>query len=359
MRVLFGQNPTMTETERNSEAVIVVGMNRTRLLKIMSLVNEGESDRTDEQAVEYVPCVAAMSSYEGEDGDPIRYLSSFVFHDGSPMNRFFDDEGFRESLKKIIMIGYEWKESDGDLVGKYFEAFSLAVEIKCVGPNPEFSSLREEMNYYKNLTAEEKEECSSNHDMGPMKMKQFILDAMQPSEKVNTNETATGATEREQVDAQCLESKEKDAEEAEAVTSEHEPPQERIPNFTDHDITTFACRMCRTVLLDENHLAEYHTQDKDSFKQMSGGSRCQSLFCDESVLEWLAPTGDQYNVQGKLFCPKCSIKVGHWNWAGVQISSGAWVVPAIQIPLGKIDVILPVSERRKATPMVIVAPKAF
>ena len=355
----------MTNAERESETVVVVGMNRARLLKIMAMVSEGKPDQTDGGAVEYVPCVAVMSSYDGEDGEPIRYLSNFVFNDGSPMNRFFDDDEFRVSLKKIVMVGYEWKESDQDLVEKYFEAFSLAVDIECVGPNLEFSSLEEEMNHYKNLTTEEKEEHSSNHTMGPRKMKKFILDALRPSEPTNTNESAPGAIEREQVDAQSHENEENETGEAEGEKTEEDFPQERLPSFTDNDVTTFACRMCRTVLLDENHLAEYHAQDQHSYKKMhkhqsaNGGSRCQSLFCNESVLEWLAPLGDQYNVQGKLSCPKCSIKVGHWNWAGVQCSSGTWVVPAIQIPLGKIDIVLPVSERRKVAPMVIVAPKAF
>ena len=84
----------MTHAERASGTAVVVGMNRTRLLKIMSMVSEEKSDGRDQQVVEFVPCVAAMSSYDGEDGEPIRYLSSFVFHDGSPMNRFFDDEDF-------------------------------------------------------------------------------------------------------------------------------------------------------------------------------------------------------------------------------------------------------------------------
>jgi dual specificity phosphatase 12 len=356
----------MADAETETETVIVVGMNRTRLLKIMDMVaaetvtgeavfgKDGRQQQHHHQAVEYVSCVAAMSSYEGEDGKDTRYMSSFVFHDGSPMNQFFDDEGFRASLKKIVMVGYEWKESDDDLVTKYFEAFQLPVEIDCVVPNPGFSSLSEEMQHYKTLTTEEKEDHTTNHTMGPGKMQRFILDALRSSESIvdpNEKTTIGGTTESKEATG---------AEEKEEI-----PEEIRTPNHIDHNATTFACRMCRTVLLDASHLAEDHIQNQHTFRNgahkytTTGGSRCQSLFCDESVLEWLAPRGAEYDAEGKLSCPKCSFKVGHYNWSGAQCSCGTWVVPAIQIPLGKVDVILPLSERRKLSPMVVIGPTVY
>ena len=359
-------NSSMTDSEIETESVIVVGMNRTRLLKIMAMVNEEGPDGNNNQAVEYVPCISTMSSYEGEDGEDIRYMSSFVFHDGSPMNRFFDDEGFRENFKKVIMVGYEWKESDLDLIKKYFEAFLLPVEIKCVGPNSRFSSLGEEMQHFKNLTPEEKEEHFSNHTMGPRKMKQFILDSLRspksidPS-KLNTIGKADFVVEND--GAVCHEDAENDAGEVETQEDMKEPLPQRTPKSIDQNLTSFACRMCRTVLLSENHLSEELIENQHSFKKGHHGStngvaQSQSLFCDESVLEWLVPAGNEYDVEGKLTCPNCSFKVGHWNWSGACFY-GTWVVPAIQIPLSKIDVVLPLSERRKASLMAVVAPKIF
>jgi dual specificity phosphatase 12 len=199
--------------------------------------------------------------------------------------------------------------------------------------------------------------------MGPRKMKRFIIDALNSSKPIDQDETAIGATEPENDNAPCPEITGNDTG-AEKLPGE-ERPQQRMPNSIDYDGTTFACRMCRTVLLDENHLAEFHTQNQHSFKERSnhqagnGKSRCQSLFCDESVLEWLAPPGMEYDVQGKLACPRCSFKVGHWNWSGAQSPCGTWVVPAIQIPLGKIDVVLPLSERRLASAMAVVTPRAM
>jgi len=227
------------------------------------------------------------------------------------------------------------------------------VEITCVKPNSEFSSLDEEMQHFKNLTPEDKEEHASNNTMGPKKMKQFIFDSTALSKSDDTNDSAP----TEAADA------ENDVGEALAHTEEEkeEPLQQRIPQSIDSTVASFACRMCRTVLLSENHLSEEVAENQHTFKKGNQGGRnggSQSLFCDESVLEWLAPEGTKYDVEGKLTCPNCSFKVGHWNWSGACFY-GTWVVPAIQIPLGKIDVVLPASERHKASSMVIVTPKPF
>ncbi len=337
---------TDTETETAS-VVVVVGMNRTRLLKIMAMVNDEEDN--DQPVVEHVPCVAIMDCYENEDSEQVRYMSNFVYKDGSPMNQFFDDEGFRESLTKIIMVGYEWQTSDKDLIQKYFEMFSLEAEICCVEQNPGFSSLDEEMQHFKNLTPPEKEEHASNHTMGPSKMKQFILDNSLPKPDGVVNDESAA----EAVDDEDAENAENDAKE-----TEKEPLQERIPQSIDPNLTSFACRMCRTVLLSENHISKEVANNEHTYGNKSGKNNNQSLFCDESVLEWLAPQNTQYDVEGKLTCPNCQFKVGHWNWSGACFY-GTWVVPAIQIPLGKIDVVLPESERFKASSMVIVTPKAF
>ena len=311
--------------------------------------------------VEYVPCLAAMSSYEAENGDAVRYMSDFVFRDGSPMSSFFDDEAFRESLDTVVMVGYEWQENDKQLVEKYFESNLLSVTIVCVSPNPGFSSLGEEMSHFKNLSDDEKERHTTNHTMGPKKMKRFILDTTTPlqtttekkdsAEKDNAVESLDGEENEIEIDSPPDKPKEE----------EEVPPKKKIPVAIDHNATSFACRMCRTVLFGESHLADDHKKALHSLKRTPNRASgtvasCQSFFCDESVLEWLAPDGA--DVEGKLACPHCNFKLGHWNWSGAQCSCGTWVVPAIQIPMGKVDVILPPSERAKVSPIMIVAPKA-
>jgi dual specificity phosphatase 12 len=365
---------TLTEDEAihsntEIERVIVVGLNRPRLLKIISMVADSNETsaggrRRRRRNVEYISCVATMSSYEGTDGEDIRYMSSFILADGSPMNKLFDDEEFRLSLTTVIMVGYEWKDSsDEELVKNYFNSnMLLSITVKCVQPNEGFSTLNSEMNYFKNLPDEEKSKILKHGTytdddqtlmIGPMKMVHFILDNTVTASLDSIDDSV------DEVVPQLVETE---------IQQETKKQQKKIPGFIDQKSTSYACRMCRTVLIGQNHLVE-HRQNQHSFnhyrtKQIQiNGAPCQSLFCNEDVLEWLVSSSnspqeeeDQADNEGKLSCSKCSVKVGHWNWSGAQCSCGTWVVPAIQINLSKVDVILPESERAKVYTPTIVMP---
>ncbi|XP_015309949.2 dual specificity protein phosphatase 12 isoform X2 [Macaca fascicularis] len=56
-------------------------------------------------------------------------------------------------------------------------------------------------------------------------------------------------------------------------------------------------------------------------------------------------------MDGQLLCPKCSAKLGSFNWYGEQCSCGRWITPAFQIHKNRVDEmkILPVlrSQTRK------------
>ena len=371
-----------TEVER----VIVVGLNRPRLLKIMSMVLENETAGGGGRSkVEYISCVATMSSYEGTDGEDIRYMSSFILadKDGSPMNKLFDDEEFRLSLTTVIMVGYEWKDnSDKEHVKKYFDSNMLdTITVKCVQPNVGFSTLNEELNYFKNHTDLEKSKilkhgtCTEDDDqttmIGPIKMVHFILDntvtALLESIDDSVNEVVPQLLV---VEGKEKSDQEEEDEEKLSLMKQQaiKKQQKKIPGFIDQKSTSYACRMCRTVLIGQNHLVE-HRQNQHSFniyrtKQVQiNGAPCQSLFCNEDVLEWLVSSNnpqeeeeDQADIEGRLSCSNCSVKVGHWNWSGAQCSCGTWVVPAIQINLSKLDVIIPESERAKVYTPTMVMP---
>lgn len=338
------------DTENEIKRIIVVGLNRPRLSKVMSLVAEVVEDDKEESAgiVEYIPCLAAMSSYEDEEGKEIRYMSNFVYQDGSPMTKFFDDEEFRLNLALVLMVGYEWMEPDIQYVSNYFHTNNLSVNVECVHPNDGFSSLHSEMDFFKNLSEDEKAEHISNQTFGPGKMARFILDMSK-----TWNET------KEDIDNKVEEKQPSEEDEKEQSTIEEpnndqkdpEQIQERRQITIDPELPMFACRICRTILLGQNHLAEDHVQNLHTFNKRSHGATnksnkapCQSLFCDESVLEWLSGEQNNDEVEGRLHCPKCSNKLGHWNWSGAQCSCGTWIVPAIQIPLSKVDTILPTSQ---------------
>ena len=42
-------------------------------------------------------------------------------------------------------------------------------------------------------------------------------------------------------------------------------------------------------------------------------------------------------TSGKLACPGCAARLGSFSWAGGQSAAGAWVVPAFQLHLGRLD----------------------
>jgi dual specificity phosphatase 12 len=304
----------------------------------MSLVHERQSDRDaeDESAgqvsIEFLPCIATMGSYEAEDGSQKRYLASVIYHDGSPMTKFFDDEDVRPTLSLVAMVGYEWKDQDKLQLENFFKANNLTIEIDCVQANQEFESLQHEMDSFKNLNKEEKGTHLANQTMGPGKMVGFIFNA------------ADHAKEEKILELQPPQPvEEPDAAQAEEMSAIEEAKTQRLP--PDPNLTRFACRMCRTVLFGEDDLATDHVQNLHSFKKANFNQRrptveCQSIFCKDTVLEWLSPSGQ--DIEGKLACPKCASKIGHWKWAGAQCSCGTWVTPAIQIPASKIDTIQPV-----------------
>jgi dual specificity phosphatase 12 len=61
---------------------------------------------------------------------------------------------------------------------------------------------------------------------------------------------------------------------------------------------------------------------------------CSSLFIEP--VEWMAPL--LVGVKdGKLLCPKCSSRIGSFDWSGSQCSCGRWITPAFQVHKSKID----------------------
>lgn len=274
--------------------IVVVGQHRARLNKIMELVNEQKetlSESEIDKTSEIVPCLAALQSYPDEDGNPVRYMSVFVYHDGSSMAHFLDDENFRENLQLVLMVGYEWQSGDESHISKYFETNGLDVKVECIQPDENHETLQEEMDEFKGLNPEDKKKHAHEQTMGPSKMAKFIIDAIrrpveeEPAPEEETEqENETGAKEKET-----------------------EEMQERRKIYIDARLPRYACKICRSVLFGHDHV---HPLTKANYgsKEMS-----HSIFCSEEVLNWLAGD-DQYEAEGKLSCPHCKHKIGYWKW---------------------------------------------
>ncbi|GAB4823746.1 hypothetical protein N2152v2_010792 [Parachlorella kessleri] len=151
----------------------------------------------------------------------------------------------------------------------------------------------------------------------------------------------------------------------------------------DNDATLYRCRKCRTLVATSHNVVEveqgpgagafpWRKRDKqqrqltagsstpgeqeqqqylEPWEQMDGGGAVLgsgssggsgdggSLFTEP--LRWMAGMVVGGPVQGKLYCPKCSARLGSFNWSGTQSSSGGWVVPSFQLHMTRLDAIDP------------------
>ncbi|XP_033105784.1 dual specificity protein phosphatase 12-like isoform X2 [Anneissia japonica] len=133
-----------------------------------------------------------------------------------------------------------------------------------------------------------------------------------------------------------------------------EEPQHTLADDPQHSSTTqeviFKCRKCRRVLISrENVIGHDQGTGQEAFKwhkrsspvevasDPTRQSTCTSLFIEP--VSWMksAVVG---TIQGKIACPKCSAKIGSFNWSGEQCSCGAWVTPSFQVHLNKLDKVI-------------------
>ncbi|XP_071947783.1 dual specificity protein phosphatase 12-like [Antedon mediterranea] len=112
----------------------------------------------------------------------------------------------------------------------------------------------------------------------------------------------------------------------------------------------FKCKKCRRLLLSRGNIIGHDQgSGQEAFKwnkrnmlaEVSSDpvtqSRCTSLFIEP--VSWMesAIIG---TTQGKIVCPKCSAKIGSFNWSGEQCSCGAWVTPSFHVHLNKVDKVI-------------------
>lgn len=291
--------------------IVVVGQNRSRLSKIMKMVEEEQAQSIESKfdlRTQFSPCLAAMDAYEDDQGNLIRYMKNIVCHDGSPMTKLLDDDEFRQSLKCVLMVGYDWKDGDDEQLSKYFETSNLPVPVECVQPNSGIDTLREEMDIFKNLDEADKRQHVEANSMGPGKMALFIIKIIQGLTTIKILDERSEEVSNERADA--------------STEGSSQEVQGKKQLIIEPGLPSFACRICRTLLFGHDHLAREHVQNLHSFKKANFNARrptvaCQSIFCNEEVLPWLSEYGQ--DVEGKLACPKCEYKLGHWRWSGAQV----------------------------------------
>ncbi|WVW84652.1 hypothetical protein I302_106686 [Kwoniella bestiolae CBS 10118] len=87
---------------------------------------------------------------------------------------------------------------------------------------------------------------------------------------------------------------------------------------------------------------------RGSISDLQGGSgsggypilvnnKCSGYFVEP--LTWMEPVLQNGDIAGKLICPneKCGVKIGNFDWAGVQCGCKEWVTPGFCIHRSKVD----------------------
>lgn len=336
--------------------IVVMGVHRARVQKVVSLLNEQETDplfSDNNVQVEYLPCVAKFDSYEDAQGQAVRYLVSVDYFGSEGSEKkpgglvpLFDKEGgevgkgeqkgkacfsFGAIAGVAINIGIE-DEEDMTRLNTYFKMFTKTlIPMECVRPNPEFSTMTDEIESFKALDAEAKKKVTRLQSMGPGKTAKFASDLAKRL-------IADALEEQREPEQQAVE---------QALEMLHVEETVSVPRLIDLDKNRYLCRNCRTILFGDNdfedppHVPSAHGFSWKKIKHTgygkTGTSACQSFFM-AAGLDWM---GDVNAAEGKFSCPKCETKLGSWNWSGAQCSCGSWVVPAIQIPRGKVDLVAP------------------
>ncbi|XP_003466645.2 dual specificity protein phosphatase 12 isoform X1 [Cavia porcellus] len=111
------------------------------------------------------------------------------------------------------------------------------------------------------------------------------------------------------------------------------------------DEVLYKCRKCRRSLFRSSSilahhegsgpLAFAHKRTAPSFMLTQGSQApCTSYFIEP--VQWMAATLLGV-MDGQLLCPKCSAKLGSFNWYGEQCSCGRWITPAFQIHKNRVD----------------------
>ncbi|XP_071111624.1 dual specificity protein phosphatase 12-like [Haliotis cracherodii] len=125
------------------------------------------------------------------------------------------------------------------------------------------------------------------------------------------------------------------------------------PDSPGQDDVVYKCRKCRTSLFRKSVLlshaigegeSAFDWRGKQSANQRTDEDKAKSeMICKKSLfiepVKWMAGTVE--NIEGKLFCPKCSSKIGSFIWYGERCPCGSWVAPAFHIQNSKVDEVTP------------------
>ncbi|KAK9979556.1 hypothetical protein ABG768_012980 [Culter alburnus] len=122
------------------------------------------------------------------------------------------------------------------------------------------------------------------------------------------------------------------------------------PAQTQNAEAVYRCRKCRRTLFRHSSILSHcvgggasafsHKKTRIVSPAAEDQKQCTSYFIEP--VQWMeqALLGV---MDGQLLCPKCSSKLGSFNWYGEQCSCGRWVTPAFQMHKNRVDEIKHIS----------------
>ncbi|KAF6292766.1 dual specificity phosphatase 12 [Rhinolophus ferrumequinum] len=111
------------------------------------------------------------------------------------------------------------------------------------------------------------------------------------------------------------------------------------------DEVLYKCRKCRRSLFRSSSILDHsegsgpaafaHKRMAAPLMPVTGSqAQCTSYFIEP--VQWMG-SALLGVMDGQLLCPKCSAKLGSFNWYGEQCSCGRWITPAFQIHKNRVD----------------------
>ncbi|XP_023259828.1 dual specificity protein phosphatase 12 [Seriola lalandi dorsalis] len=121
------------------------------------------------------------------------------------------------------------------------------------------------------------------------------------------------------------------------------------PAHSSSSEASYRCRKCRRTLFRGSSILSHPVGEGASAfghkksGNLTGDVQCTSYFIEP--VQWMEQALLSV-MDGQLLCPKCSSKLGSFNWCGDQCSCGRWVTPAFQLHRNRVDEIRQLSIRK-------------
>uniref|UniRef100_A0ACD5TI26 Uncharacterized protein n=1 Tax=Avena sativa TaxID=4498 RepID=A0ACD5TI26_AVESA len=101
----------------------------------------------------------------------------------------------------------------------------------------------------------------------------------------------------------------------------------------------YRCKKCRRMVATQEYVVTHKVGSGEShfFRHKTDGKEPEctpAIFVEP--MKWMEAV-EEGHVSHKLWCMDCKTRLGSFDWAGMQCSCGAWVIPAFQLLRSRID----------------------